>query len=571
MTDLKNITPILKDIISIVSDTLQVESAVIDNQYNLVAYSDNYLKYKGKEVHGIFVQKVFEQGEIIVSEPGKMPICQGCRFQQNCPAITEMLSCIKIEDSPLGVISLSCFNTEGKTRFNNNFDVFEKTIKRISSLITDIIERDKRSYYMSNYKKIMQTAMDLTQDGIICVDNDGKIIDYNKSAQRQINSICLNGESIYDLKPFDKLVNMQEKLYSDLHVKINGKGFFVSGYPVKDPERFYGTILKLSSKDRSNEENDRSYEYLENIKGKSSEIILVKTKVEKISKSTSTVLIVGETGTGKELFAKAIHYCSKRKDKPFIAINCAAIPENLLESELFGYEEGAFTGAKRKGKIGVFEAANNGTIFLDEIGDMPVHLQVKLLRVLQERSIRRVGGNDTIPIDVRVISASNQNIEDLILKGKFREDLYYRINVIKLDLPPLRERKVDIPLLANNTLEKYNELMEKKIIGFTEDAIKLLQLYNWPGNVRELENVIEYAINMEEDDLIHSSSLPAKIRGKDQKDNSLNVQVEKLESAIIKEALDRYGYDLNGKKLVCKELEIGLRTLYRKLEKYEIC
>ncbi|MBT0653595.1 sigma-54-dependent transcriptional regulator [Geomobilimonas luticola] len=251
------------------------------------------------------------------------------------------------------------------------------------------------------------------------------------------------------------------------------------------------------------------YEFA-NIVGNSPAMQKVFNLMKRIIKTDSTVLIFGESGTGKEVVAKAIHFNGSRKDKPFIAVHCGAIPENLLESELFGYVRGAFTGAN-KDKIGKFEAANHGTILLDEIGTMPMHLQTKLLRVLQEQEVERVGSTRPIKIDVRVISATNQNLEEEVQKGTFREDLYYRLNVIPLHIPPLRERIEDILPLVRFFLEKYCREMKRPLMTIAKNAMEALELYSWPGNVRELENVVERTVALTEENVITLNDLPRKI------------------------------------------------------------
>lgn len=250
--------------------------------------------------------------------------------------------------------------------------------------------------------------------------------------------------------------------------------------------------------------------YLHNIIGQSESMLKVYKLIEKVAQTDSSVLITGESGTGKELVAKAIHYQSSRRDNPFKAINCGSIPENLLESELFGYEKGAFTGAVNR-KIGKFEMANGGTLFLDEISSMKEFLQIKLLRVLQEREIERVGGTQTIPVDVRIVAATNAHLRQLIENGQFREDLYYRINVIHIHLPLLREREGDIELLAENFLQFFSSKFKKPIQGLTEEALECLKKYPWPGNVRELRNVIERAVVLTDSDRIGKASLPLEL------------------------------------------------------------
>jgi two-component system, NtrC family, response regulator PilR len=245
--------------------------------------------------------------------------------------------------------------------------------------------------------------------------------------------------------------------------------------------------------------------------GRSDSMLAVFDLVESVAKTTSTVLVTGESGTGKELIARAVHFHSLRRDRPFVALNCGALPETLLESELFGHMRGAFTGAETT-KKGLVEIAEGGTIFLDEIGEMTPMMQVKLLRVLQERRFRRVGGLDEIEANIRVVAATNQDLPKLVNDGRFREDLYYRINVIPVQLPALRERREDIPLIAEHFLVKYREHMGKSVAAISGAAMAVLERYDWPGNIRELENVIERAVALERTPAILVESLPPQIR-----------------------------------------------------------
>lgn len=291
------------------------------------------------------------------------------------------------------------------------------------------------------------------------------------------------------------------------------------------------------------------------------------------AESKATVLITGESGTGKEVLAKSIHYISQRKDKPFIAVNIPALPETLLESELFGHEKGAFTGAD-KPRTGRFELANKGTIFLDEIGDIPLNLQVKLLRVLQEHQIERLGSNETIDIDVRVIAATHQNLEQKIKEGSFREDLFYRLNVISVHIPPLRERKEDIAALIEHFIKKYSEENDKPKLEISKEAFDILMKYNYPGNVRELENIVERAVVLSRQNIITVNDLPQSVKGfKTESDpildeaNSLTEQVEALEKKLIYDALSK----ANGNQsLAGRMLGITERNLRYKMQKYGI-
>jgi len=308
----------------------------------------------------------------------------------------------------------------------------------------------------------------------------------------------------------------------------------------------------------------------DNIIGQSGVMQDVFKAVEKVINSNVTVLIQGESGTGKELIARAIHFHSKaRANKPFVAVNCSALPESLLESELFGHEKGSFTGAAGR-RIGKFEMANTGTIFLDEIGLMPPATQSKVLRILQEREFERVGGNELIKVDVRVISATNKDLEEEMKKSEFREDLYYRISVFPIKLPPLRERREDIPLLAAHFLNKFNQHEGKQIEGISPDALDLMMAYNWPGNVRELENAMERAVVLAAGNEILAKDLPAAVRSLGEKriyesDNTLASWIEKLEEEALRQALLECEGNISA---TAKKLGIGRATIYRKAKKY---
>jgi two-component system, NtrC family, response regulator AtoC len=306
--------------------------------------------------------------------------------------------------------------------------------------------------------------------------------------------------------------------------------------------------------------NDKMIEILENVR--------------KIADYKTTVLINGESGTGKELVARAIHYTSKRAKMPFVAINCGAIPENLLESELFGHLRGAFTDA-RSNKEGLIPSSSGGTLFLDEIGELPLHLQVKLLRVLQEEEVRPVGGNDNIAVDLRVVAATINDLEKQVRKGLFREDLYYRLNIFPIQIPSLRDRHEDIPLLVDHFIERSQERLGKKIGGMQAKALKLLAEYSWPGNVRELENVIERAVVLCEENKISPDNIPDKIRdfqlaaaelGSDA-DLSIKRHSRLLEERMIRAALERTG---GNRTRASKLLEISHRALLYKIQEYDI-
>jgi Nif-specific regulatory protein len=310
---------------------------------------------------------------------------------------------------------------------------------------------------------------------------------------------------------------------------------------------------------------------VKNIIGSSAAMRRVYEQIEKVSDSDITVFISGESGTGKELVAKAIHYGSLRSDEPFIDVNCAAIPEGLQESELFGHEKGAFTGALAT-HPGKFEQAAGGTVFLDEIGEMSPSAQARLLRVLQERCLQRVGGTKTIDLDVRVISASNRDLESMVADGSFRQDLFYRLVVFPIDLPPLRYRREDIPLLVDHFIDKHGSDAGKRLSGVEPAAMEALKAHTWPGNVRELENVIHRSLLLADGSVIELDDLPSGLGSgtaspteESSAPISVAMSLDELEQAAIQKALKRHGGNLSD---VARQLGIGRSTLYRKLEQY---
>ncbi len=319
---------------------------------------------------------------------------------------------------------------------------------------------------------------------------------------------------------------------------------------------------------------------LDEIIGKSEKIREIYEVISKVSNTDVTVLLHGESGTGKELVARAIHYNSPRKDKPFVEMSCSAIPETLLESELFGYEKGAFTGASDK-KLGKFEIANRGTLFLDEVGDMSLFTQAKVLRVLQEKRFERVGGTKPISVDVRIIAATNKNLMKMAKNGEFREDLYYRLNVVPIFLPPLRERREDIPLLFEHFVRRFNKRFNRKIRDVSVDAMELLMNYRWPGNIRELENVLQKAIILEEQETLTKRYLPDSIQSVD-KDIRIDLDsenipislhkavekvVENVEKRVILNALDKSG---GNKTKAAEAIKISRKSLHNKMRKYSL-
>ncbi len=354
--------------------------------------------------------------------------------------------------------------------------------------------------------EIINIMLNHNEDGIIAIDDKGRILAINNQAYRvfQLSTVGeLIGQPLSSVGASGEWKQLLENgSGKDRIICLHDKKYYVQYKPLSEMEAGAGALIFIKNTDRIIEEESRIRRGLsekgltakytfEDILGQIAAIRENIRMAERYSGVNSNVLIIGETGTGKELFAHSIHQASKRSHQPFVALNCAALPENLLESELFGYEAGAFSGASKGGKTGLFELAHKGTIFLDEIGEIPITLQAKLLRVLQEKEIRRIGSTSVHPVDVRVISATNINMEEKIKEGQFRSDLYYRLNLLDISIPPLRERKEDIQELVDHYLTRFACEMGKSIPTVTKDAARILKEHSWPGNVRELRNICE--------------------------------------------------------------------------------
>lgn len=441
-------------------------------------------------------------------------------------------------------------------------------------------------------------------EGVAITDKEGRYIYVNHSWTRMMDGLTIDevyGKPVREIIPesgiYEALKKQEPVIGHGVKVRIgNGKDAFTSYYPIfKDGELIAGFIHVIitglkSAQEFTSKVNTMTsqIEYykkelkkihgakysVNNIIGKSSLIADLRENIKRAALTNSTVLIEGETGCGKELVAHAIHDLSPRTEAPLIKVNCAAIPPDLLESEFFGYCEGAFTGAKKGGKLGKFQLAENGSIFLDEINQMPLHLQPKLLRALQEKEIEQVGGKEPIPINVRVITASNVNLKKIVESNKFRSDLFYRLNVVNIKIPPLRDRREDIPLLCMDLLERLNYQLGMIVEDISPSAIEKLKIYDWPGNVRELQNVIERAMNMARGQVLEWKHFQDYFESKQlaKSGTSINGIAMKeakaeLERDIIIKALELSG---NNKTAAAYSLGISRMMLYKKLKKYNI-
>ena len=566
MFSIRNMKNDLEDLVNALANITNVEFAIFDTKAHLIASTLLYQEFKGKNVHSASIEEVLLQGNVVVNKPGYMKSCIGCRFANNCPSTIEMLSCVKVENVPVGVVSLTSFTKEGHELISLNIHKYMQLLENTTNLISMIIMNKSFTNKGKVLDKTIEQIVQDTKENILVINDKGIITYCNPIVQMWFSFCDLYTKTIYQLFP-EEVTNwlLDEKPTMKKYITSEIFSGTIYSVPIIVDDKVSGYIIKME-KEEIKSPNIQKKSFLDSIITSNIEMQNLRKDVLKIADSPSTVLISGETGTGKEMFAKAIHYSSERKNAPFIPINCANIPDTLFESELFGYEEGAFTGARKGGKPGLFEIASGGTIFLDEIGELPLYLQSKLLRVLQEDTIHRLGSTNFTPVNVRVIAATNKDLEEMVKNSTFREDLYYRLNVIPMHIPPLKKRREDIEILALHFVEKYSNRLNKNIYSISKEALSVLSSHNWPGNVRELENAIEYAVNMEEKNIIRLENLPNKFRNESVDRNPEKSSFAHLEYNLIKSILDRCGWDVKGKEKAAEELGISLRTLYRKLK-----
>ncbi|ENJ9654054.1 sigma 54-interacting transcriptional regulator [Clostridium botulinum] len=452
-----------------------------------------------------------------------------------------------------------------------------------TNAIEKMIELNNYNRALQVSKKSIENVFNSIQRAILRVDLSGAIKTINNNAIELLgfNENDIKSMKMWDLIPdwsmvldeiYDKGSFVDEDVY--VHCLKNKLQLNLSAYPIYDSSmRIIEVTCLLSDIQKTRKLagkilSGQAIYTFDKIIGESKKLLSIIDYSKKIADSRSTILITGDSGTGKEVFAQSIHNYSDRKDKPFIAVNCGAIPRNLIESELFGYEEGAFTGAKRGGYRGKFENSHGGTIFLDEIGEMPLDMQIKLLRVIEEGVINRIGSSKQIPVNSRIIAATNKDLREEVGKGNFRKDLFYRINVLPVYLPSLKERREDIPLLIDYFMNKTSKHLNKRKVEIAPAYMERLMNYHWPGNIRELENIVELIINAESVEIINNINHHSSNEVRDKaKEKTMVFNLEIVEKNHIKEVLNKFDGNVSS---AAKALGIGRNTLYRKIEKYSL-
>lgn len=583
---LKNIQESVIRYASVISNILKIDVEIVDEGLNRIAGTGIFKNKINENIkkNGFVYEETINKKRIqLIENPGEHRLCRKCLEKDNCLEKMEVSFPIIYENRVIGVIGVVCSTIEQKNRLLNDLSTIVSFIEQISELIAAKVSEYSKEIIQIKSLEFFKEIVNSVNDGVIVVGSNSLISSINKKGENELKlKSSVKGKKITIDETDD---NFNEN--STYQIKIDETKYEVVGRLIQGSLdiKEYSKILIFNKLMNIKQEavtltygNNKTN--LSDIVGESDVMKSLKKKIKSISNLKSTVLITGESGTGKELVARAIHAEGERRNKPFIAINCGAIPESLLESELFGYVKGAFSGANANGRIGKFELANKGVIFLDEIGDMPLYLQVKLLRVLQEKTVVRIGSNKLTSLDIRIVAATNKDLKELVRKGKFREDLYYRLNVIPIEVPALRERGKDLNLLVNVLVDKYNNLFNKYVSKIDAEVLEMFRKYKWQGNVRELENVVEFMVSLSDKrGVVDKSMLPESFIENynellnDNIDRSINIKqiipLKDIEKLYIKKAIEKYGNTTEGKKIAAKKLGIGIATLYRKIDGLE--
>ncbi|TNV21957.1 AAA family ATPase [Buttiauxella sp. B2] len=583
---LMQIQPTIMRFAKMLASVLQLEVEIVDVNMVRVAGTGPYDKSLGVKLktNSRLLKHVIEtKKEKVVTHSRTDPICEDCTDKQNCREKAFLGTPVIFQSACVGVISLVALNNEQQERIKDNLREFSDYVQHISNIFISKLLDDQSGE--GNASRILSNLIDNMDQGVLILDKNNNLRFANAVALKILSS---SHEQLIGEVVSARALTFQGS-FSSGHmqyiISFGDRSEIIIGQLQTVQENQIFLMAFHQSHSSISSESSNEVPQIEHLIGECQPMQVLKRLISRIAPGPSSVMIAGESGTGKEVVAWAIHKLSNRNDKPFIAINCAAIPEQLLESELFGYVKGAFTGASTTGKQGLIQAADKGTLFLDEIGDMPLIIQAKLLRAIEAREVQPIGSSRPIAVDIRIISATNQNLEKYVAEGKFREDLYYRLNVIPVTLPPLRERKDDLSLLIHYFLNLHTKRIGLVYPGIAPEVMALLAAYHWPGNLRELSNMMEYLVNVvPSGEVITTSLLPPNIanqrhivvdinRARPEQTCDSNEQpehgthaLEEMEKQLIAEALVRHG----NKKLAADELGIGIATLYRKIKKYEL-
>ncbi len=590
--NLFDMKPFLDNLVETIAIVLDLQCTIINaNPIGRVSGTGIYKNTIDKEIwHNSYAVQVIEYKrpiiEIDTTDHSWLYVKEDAQYY------SVILHPITVDNVVRGVICLASLNKDQQAILINKSAELLDYLEKIAQLIS---AKFQQSTLLERYEVLsnqLSVVFESVNDGIILYSIDNKAVLQENRRSKQIlnqgNPIIYRRLLKCVTNIADLAISQKCSIEKHINLSIQKENYSIFVQALYNSQRHPKNIIIILNELKELQELYTQNNFVMNthdlshIIGESECICTIKKKIEIIANNDSNILLLGESGTGKELFARAIHNLSYRRGNPFVAINCAAIPDVLLESELFGYEEGSFTGAKKGGKIGKFILADQGTLFLDEIGDMPLYLQTKLLRVLDNKAVDRLGGDKPIRVDIHIIAATNKKLEEMVKKKEFREDLYYRLKVIPLVIPPLRKRPDDISLLTTHFIDKYNKKFNKNILGVSPVVDRILRDYNWPGNIRELENYIEYMVSFEDESYIQLKTLPDALKNTspslslqvvsnkliaDASTASLRERINLVEREIINSLVLEYPQpiSLSDIKRVCKRLNISLATYYRKV------
>lgn len=597
----------IQAIAEIITSILGLSVTVVDESLNRIAGTGLYLNQIGDKLpdNCVFAKCLAGGESFFIEDAGQHTLCLECSTRAKCRETAEVCTPIHLDGDVVGVMGIFAENEHQRSELIARSEAVRGFLDRMSSLISHEVSYRILFAELKKEKRRLQTTFDSISDGIIMIDREGHIAEYNRKAKEYLNHIRLDkGMAIEQVFPIQRaglrelLAGKLKQVNLSYYRNRNYNQYFCIPNLVEYENRVENIVFTIYPLNRVHRAINRViYDYdtvrLEDIIGSSQQIRDLQDKIKRAAKTDSAVLLTGESGTGKELCARVLHNESARREEIFLAVNCAALPESLIESELFGYEEGAFSGAKKGGKPGKFELAARGTVLLDEISEIPLHIQGKLLRVLQEKEITRVGGLRSTKIDVRVVASSNRDLYMLVKEGKFRKDLFYRLEVIPIHIPPLRERIDDIPVLIEYFLRRVNHIMGKEIHTVEPKLMDAFKNYTWPGNVREMENMVEYGVSFIDGPVLDYKTLEPRLKRKQGSsaggevgtpkyadlsctitENVHEVQAlrptEEYEKKLIRGMLDSHGKSLDAKRRIAAKLGCSQATLYRKIRKYQI-
>jgi transcriptional regulator with PAS, ATPase and Fis domain len=576
MSLLQSIKGELQHIIEALHAVTNVDITIVDQNLERVVGTGHHSEAVRKSAprNSAFHKCITNGEQYFIENPRLESICWDCESRDSCSELVEICLPISYNNEIIGVLGLCAFDEKSRNNLLHNREGYERLEDQLKGIINTMLKEKDYGLLLEYRSSEIETLINSINEGILIIDGQMRIASANSFAAERFDIELVYDHLLSDIFPENIIEKLNSRGFSGElgPVVIKGAEYIIQGNPIEAADARGGYVLVLSDFKRMKQSVLKSRKKdgivtFDDIFGESEAIKNARRQAILVSGSEASVLILGETGTGKEVFARAIHFAGTRSEEAFVPVNCGAIPENLIESELFGYEKGSFTGAMSTGKQGIFEAAKEGTLLLDEIGELPLGMQVKLLRALEQKEIVRVGGHVGIKVNPRIISATHKDLHKMTRDGYFREDLFYRLNIVPIHIPPLRERGYDVLIIARYFLEHFSQVYQKPLYGFTPDAERLLLKYSFPGNIRELKNLVEYCVIFTNESRVGAEYLERKITLPHSSDlKELSELTRLYERDLILSRLQSGGDTVEAKKDLAKQLGISLATLYRKLE-----